>query len=63
MTAQSIPNIGAPAQRALANHGITSLNQLTKYSEAELLALHGVGPKALRILKQLLAEQKLSFKK
>ncbi len=36
--------LSAPAGRALENAGITSLLQLSKYSEAELLKLHGFGP-------------------
>lgn len=57
------PNIGAPAFRALDSAGITNLLELTKYSEKELLTLHGFGPKALRILHQKLDEKGLSFKK
>jgi len=54
-------NIGAPATRALTAAGITHLAQLAKWSEADLLNLHGVGPKAIRILKEVLVEQRLSF--
>lgn len=60
----SIPlptNIGAPATRALTAAGITHLAHLTKWNEADLLKLHGVGPKALRILKEVMAEHKLAF--
>lgn len=57
-----LPNIGAPATRAINNIGITRLEQVSKYSEKELLELHGVGPKAIRILKAALAEKGLSFK-
>ena len=54
--------IGRPAQSALLHAGITTLDQLTEYSEKELLALHGFGPKALGILKQVLADNNLSLK-
>lgn len=57
------PKIGAPAFRALDSIGITSLSQLTKYSELELLDLHGFGPRELRLIKEKLAEQGLSLKK
>ena len=57
-----IPNIGAPAMRALTHEGYTTLKQLTKLSEAELAQLHGVGPKAVRILKETLKANGLSFK-
>lgn len=50
-----LPNIGAPATRALASIGITRLEQIGDRSETELLALHGVGPRAIRILNEALA--------
>jgi len=56
------PNIGAPATRALEIEGYTQLKQLTKVSEAELAQLHGVGPKAIRILHEALKAKGLSFK-
>lgn len=56
-----LPKIGAPATRALQNIGITELGQLTKVTEAELLQLHGFGPRALEILREALRERKLSF--
>lgn len=49
-----LPAIGAPATRALAGQGITTLAQVTQRTEAELLDLHGVGPKAIRILREAL---------
>ncbi|MDF2840592.1 MAG: hypothetical protein K0Q99_1364, partial [Clostridia bacterium] len=54
--------ISQPAHRALQAAGIETLNQLAQYSEKELLALHGFGPKAIRILSSVLAECGLSFK-
>jgi hypothetical protein len=56
-----LPNIGAPAHRALASAGYQRLEQLTRVREAELLRLHGVGPKALRILRAALAARGQSF--
>jgi len=53
--------IGKPATQALALIGLHRLEQLTKVSEAELLQLHGVGPKAIRVLRESLAERGLSF--
>ena len=55
--------IGSPATRALEAHGITSLTALTRISEAELRAMHGVGPKALRVLGAALSEHGLAFKR
>jgi uncharacterized protein YdhG (YjbR/CyaY superfamily) len=54
-------SMGKVAPRELANAGFTKLKQLTKVSEAELLKIHGVGPKAIRILRELLAERGMSF--
>ena len=53
--------LGAPAERALAGAGIQSLKQLTKFTEAEIKQLHGVGPNALGKLRQALADKGLSF--
>lgn len=55
-------NIGAPARRALITAGVWRLDQLTALTEAELLKLHGFGPKALRILKEELGMKGLSFR-
>jgi len=54
--------LAAPARRALANKGITSLQQLAKYSEVEILELHGMGQSSMPKLRNLLMEKKLSFK-
>ncbi|MEZ4593609.1 MAG: DNA-directed RNA polymerase subunit alpha C-terminal domain-containing protein [Chloroflexota bacterium] len=53
--------VSQPAQRALAAAGIENLAQLSAISEAELLKLHGMGPKAIRHLREALAEQGLTF--
>ena len=58
----AFPKIGAPATRALEAAGYTRLEQLTKITEAELGQLHGMGPKALGILRESLKEKGLSFK-
>ena len=42
--------------------GYSRLEQLTKVTEAELGQLHGMGPKALGILRETLKEKGLSFK-
>jgi DNA-directed RNA polymerase alpha subunit len=54
-----LPKIGAPATRALNNAGYTSLRQLVGVPRAELAKLHGMGPKALRIIEDNLARQGL----
>jgi DNA-directed RNA polymerase alpha subunit len=55
------PSIGQPATRALEVAGYNELAQLTKVTEAELLKLHGLGPRALGILRETLAAKGLSF--
>jgi len=62
-TSSPFPKIGAPATRALEAAGYTHFEQLTKVTEAELGRLHGMGPKALGILREALREKKLSFVK
>ncbi|MFC7879439.1 hypothetical protein [Isoptericola sp. NPDC057391] len=44
--------IGRPATRALAGAGVTTLAEVAARTDAELLALHGVGPRAVRILRE-----------
>ena len=46
--------IGKPALRALAAAGIKSLEDVARVNQDDLLALHGVGPKAIRVLKAAL---------
>lgn len=58
---EEFPFIGAPAYRALNNIGIEELSDLTKYTEKELLALHGFGPKALKLLSETLHQKGLAF--
>lgn len=53
--------LAAPARRALASAGYTSLAQLSTAGEAELLELHGMGPKALGQIREALAAQGLAF--
>lgn len=53
--------IGAPATRALNGAGFTTLAQLTRLTQEELLALHGVGPKALALIIAALQERGLSL--
>lgn len=53
--------IGRPATRALLLAGIRTLDQVADHTEMELLALHGVGPRAVRLLREALAERQLAF--
>jgi len=57
-----LPQLSAPARRALHNSGIKSLQQLANYTESEILDLHGIGKTAIPKLQQILKEKGLSFK-
>jgi hypothetical protein len=54
-------NIGAPATRALTAAGYTELGQLAGVPAADLGKLHGIGPKALRLLQEALERQGMSL--
>ena len=55
--------LSAPARRALENNGISTLKELSKFSEVEILRFHGMGKSSLPPLKKKLGEQGLSFKR
>jgi predicted flap endonuclease-1-like 5' DNA nuclease len=46
--------VGGPALRALASAGVRSVADLALWTEADLARLHGMGPKALGILRDAL---------
>ena len=51
VVSEELPPIGRPATSALAEVGITRWSDLAGHSADELLALHGVGAKAITILR------------
>ncbi|MCJ8013246.1 DNA-binding protein [Paenibacillus sp. KQZ6P-2] len=53
--------LAKPAQRALIGAGLVNLEHIAKVSEDELKQLHGIGPNALKIIRQVLEEKGLSF--
>jgi hypothetical protein len=55
-------HLSAPALRALLHAKITTLSQLTKYTEKEIANLHGMGPKGVKMLKSSLMAMKKAFK-
>ena len=61
--ASDLPKLASPAQRALAAAGIQRLEQLTRFSEAEIKQLHGIGPNAFKQLRAALRARGLSFAK
>ena len=51
MSSTGLPaTLAAPARRALEGAGYSSLEQLSRATEAELKRLHGVGPMAIRVI-------------
>ncbi|ACT01432.1 DNA-binding protein [Paenibacillus sp. JDR-2] len=55
--------LSKPAMRAFTHAGYLKLEQFAGLTEAEVLALHGVGPTAIVLLRQALAEKGLAFRK
>ena len=53
--------LSAPARRALAGAGYSRLEQLARVSEADIKRLHGIGPNALKQLRNALEAKGLSF--
>ncbi len=58
-----LKGIGQPARNALAAAGYCHLEELVGVTEAELRKLHGMGPKALRVLREELASRGLGLAK
>lgn len=54
--------LGAPARRALETAGITTIQNLSTFSESDVLKFHGMGPSSLPTLRSSLKEAGLSFK-
>ena len=58
----ALPAMGRPANSALLAQGVTTLDQVAGLSEADLRALHGVGPKAVRLLREALVGRGLALR-
>jgi hypothetical protein len=54
-------NIGASAARALTAAGYARLSQLAGVPACELKKLHGVGPRALKLLQEALEQHGMSL--
>ena len=59
--AHDLPKLAAPAQRALASAGIQKLDDIATFTEDEIMRLHGMGPNAMRKIRETLAAKALSF--
>jgi len=55
--------VAKPAQRALASAGYTNVDQLANARETDLASLHGMGLKALDILREELKQRGKSFRR
>ena len=61
-TAKFLSQLSNPARSALEYYGITSLELLSKYTEKEILKLHGIGSASLPKLRASLEEVGLYFR-
>lgn len=57
-----ISMLSAPARRVLENAGIKTIKDLSKYTEAEVLSLHGIGKASMPVLREELQAAKLKFR-
>jgi hypothetical protein len=57
-----LSELASPARRALTGAGLTTLGKLSKWSEARVGELHGMGPIAMKKLRASLGKQGLRFK-
>ena len=56
------PKLSQPAQRALANAGIKTMEDLAQLTEKQFAGLHGIGPGSVKVIKEAMKVQGLSFK-
>lgn len=54
-------SLSRPAQQALAEAGIESLEDASEWTERDVLELHGMGPKGISSLQEAFNEHDLSF--
>ncbi len=57
-----LSGLSAPARRALESKGIDTLRQLSRFTESEILKLHGVGKTTIPKLRALLKAEGLTFR-
>jgi hypothetical protein len=54
--------LGAPARRALANEKILRVSDLAKFTQAQIEALHGMGPSTMPKLLTAMNEGGVKFR-
>lgn len=53
--------LSRPARGALEHAGITTVTELSRHTEREILKLHGMGPKSMPTLRQALQDAGMIF--
>jgi hypothetical protein len=61
-TGGAFGSLGAPARRALDRAGVGRLEDLRGFTRREILALHGMGPKAMSTLEAMMREAGIGFR-
>ncbi len=56
-----LPKLAQPAGRALASIGVSWLDELSRFTESEVKNLHGMGPNALKVLREAMVNANLKF--
>ena len=56
-----LPKLAQPAVRALASIGVSWLDELSRFTESEVKNLHGMGPNALKVLREAMVNANLKF--
>ena len=57
----NLPKLAAPVIRAPKGAGLASLMNLSRAREAEVMALHGMGPNAMKTIKAAMKAKGLDF--
>ena len=55
--------LASPARRALDGAGVHRVADLARWREADIAALHGMGPNALTMLRTAMKKRRISFKR
>jgi hypothetical protein len=58
-----LPKLAAPAKRALVSVGVNHLEDLARFTRDEILALHGMGPNAMKTLDNAVMEATIEYKR
>lgn len=56
-----LQKLSRPARNALLYEGIDSFDKLANLSEKQVLSIHGIGPKSLPTMREVLTQMNKSF--